>query len=90
MNKRELVASIAESSSISKARAGRALNVVLAKMVGAMEKGERVNLSGFGCFRVKERAVQKGRNPQTGEPIAIPAHNTVKFKAGNDLRGKVV
>ena len=89
MNKRELVAAIAESGSISKASAVRALNVVLEKMVGAMENGERVNLSGFGCFRVKERAVQKGRNPQTGKPIVIPAHNTVKFKAGNNLRRKV-
>ena len=89
MNKRELVAAIAESGSISKAGAVRALNVVLEKMVGAMEKGERVNLSGFGCFRVKERADQKGRNPQTGEPIDIPAHNTVKFKAGNNLKSKV-
>lgn len=89
MNKKELVTAIAESGDMSKSSAGRALDAVLGKMVDAMEKGERVNLSGFGCFKVKERAIQKGRNPQTGEPITIPAHNTVKFKVGKTLRGRV-
>ena len=58
-------------------------------MAGAMEKGERVTLAGFGSFRVVQRAAQKGRNPQTGETIKIKASNVVKFKAGKKLKDSV-
>ncbi len=85
MNKGELVATIAEAGGITKVQAEQALNRVLTNMVDAMEKGERVTLSGFGSFRVVERAEQKGRNPQNGESIVIPAHNVVKFKPGKHL-----
>lgn len=85
MNKGKLVATIAEVGGITKVRAELALNKVLANMADAMEKGERVTLSGFGSFRVVERAAQKGRNPQTGQSIIIPAHNVVKFKPGKNL-----
>jgi DNA-binding protein HU-beta len=89
MNKGELVASIAEANGMTKVQAEKALNRVLAKMAGAMEKGERVTLSGFGSFRVVERSEQKGRNPHTGKSIVIPAHNVVKFKPGKKLCSKV-
>ena len=85
MNKGELVATIAEVGKISKVRAEQALNTVLSNMADAMEKGERVTLSGFGSFSVVQRAAQKGRNPQTGQSIVIPAHNVVKFKPGKNL-----
>lgn len=85
MNKGELVATIAEQSGITKVQAELALNRVLSNMAKAMEKGERVTLAGFGSFRVVERAEQKGRNPQTGQAIVIPAHNVVKFKPGKHL-----
>lgn len=85
MNKGELVATIAEACEITKVRAEQALNTVLSNMAGAMEKGERVTLSGFGSFRVVQRAAQKGRNPQTGQSLVIPAHNVVKFKPGKNL-----
>ena len=88
MNKGELVATIAEAGNITKVRAEQALNIVLSNMAGAMEKGERVTLSGFGSFRVVQRAAQKGRNPQTGQPIVIPAHNVVKFKPGKNLSSR--
>ena len=89
MNKKELVATIATTGGMSKAHAGRALNAVLTKMASAMENGERVTLSGFGSFRIVERATQKGRNPRTGESIIIPAHNSVKFKPGKNLNSRV-
>ncbi|MBW2659734.1 MAG: HU family DNA-binding protein [Deltaproteobacteria bacterium] len=89
MNKKELIATIATSGGMSKVNAGRALNVVLTNIVGAMEKGERVTLSGFGCFKVVERATKRGRNPRTGQPLTIPAHNTVKFKPGKHLNHRV-
>jgi DNA-binding protein HU-beta len=89
MNKGELIAEIAEVGGLTKVRAEEALNSVLAHMSGAMEKGERMTLSGFGSFKVVERAEQKGRNPQTGQSITIPAHNVVKFKPGKNLCSRV-
>lgn len=89
MNKSELVATIAETGGMTKVRAAEALDKVLANMAMAMEKGERVTLSGFGSFKVVERAAQKGRNPQTGKSITIPAHNVVKFKPGKNLCERV-
>jgi DNA-binding protein HU-beta len=89
MNKGELVASIAEAGNMTKIRAEEVLNRVLANMAGAMEKGERVSIAGFGSFRVVERAEQKGRNPQNGQDITIPAHNVVKFKPGKHLCGRL-
>lgn len=89
MNKGELIATIAEGGGITKVCAEKALNRVLLNMTEAMEKGERVTLSGFGSFKVVERAEQKGRNPQSGETIIIPAHNVVKFKPGKNLCSRV-
>lgn len=89
MNKGELVAAIAEAGNVTKVRAEEVLNSVLANMATAMENGERITISGFGSFKVVERAEQKGRNPQTGKSITIPAHNVVKFKPGKNLYNKV-
>ncbi|MBU0944571.1 MAG: HU family DNA-binding protein [Proteobacteria bacterium] len=89
MNKSELVASIAESANTTKVAAEQALNVVLNNMVKAMKEGEKVSLLGFGTFSVVERVKKKGRNPQTGQDIIIPAHKVVKFKPGKSLYGRV-
>ncbi len=89
MNKSELVATIAESGGMTKVMAELALNRVLSQMADAMEKGDRVTLSGFGSFRVVERATQIGRNPQTGQSLVIPAHNVVRFKPGKNLCERV-
>ncbi len=89
MNKGELVASIADLGGMTKSQAEQALNTVLSNMANAMEKGEKVILSGFGSFRVVERAAQKGRNPQNGQSIVIPAHNVVKFRPARILWEKV-
>lgn len=86
MNKTELIEQIAESTGVTKVTAGKALDSFLANMGKAMEQGDRVIVSGFGSFHVAERAEQKGRNPQTGETISIPAHNVVKFRPGKKLR----
>ena len=85
MNKSELVATIAASGDLTKTAAGKALESVLSHLAEAMARGERVTLSGFGSFRVVERAEQKGRNPQTGQAMTIPAHNVVKFRPGKKL-----
>ncbi len=89
MNKAELIARIAETTGVTKVTAGKALDSFLTNMSKAMEDGERVIVSGFGSFHVSRRAEQKGRNPQTGETISIPAHNVVKFRPGKRLRSRV-
>ena len=89
MNKAELVEAIASSADLSKADAKRALDAFIDTTTGALKKGDRVALVGFGSFSVSKRAARKGRNPQTGKEIKIAAKNVVRFKAGADLAGKV-
>lgn len=90
MNKAELIDKMVEATGITRVLAGKALDCVLNNMGKAMKDGERVIFSGFGSFHVAERAEQKGRNPQTGETISIPAHKVVKFKPGKKLRRRVM
>ena len=85
MNKGELVARISEAGGMTKVEAKRALEVVIANMTTAMKKGEKVTITGFGTFRVMDRAAQKGRNPQTGKEITIPARKVVKFRPAKKL-----
>ena len=89
MNKTELIAQIAETTGVTKVTSRKALDSFFANMGKAMEEGERVIVSGFGSFQVTKRAEKKGRNPQTGETISIPAHNVVKFRPGKRLRSLV-
>ena len=89
MNKAELVDAMAEGAGISKADAKRALDAFVGATTGALAKGDRVSLVGFGSFSVTHRGARKGRNPQTGKEITIKAKNVIKFKAGAELNGKV-
>jgi DNA-binding protein HU-beta len=85
MNKSELIDAIAESSGITKADAGRALEGFTGAVTGALSRGDSVTLVGFGTFSVKDRAERVGRNPQTGREITIQAAKMAKFKAGKSL-----
>ncbi|WP_281167137.1 HU family DNA-binding protein [Algicola sagamiensis] len=89
MNKSELVASIAQQADISKADAGRALDSLMQTTQDALAKGDDIVLVGFGTFTVSERNARKGRNPQTGEEIQIPASKLPTFKAGKALKEAV-
>ena len=89
MNKSELIDAIADSADISKAAAGRAVDAVVEAITGALKSGDQVTLIGFGTFSVTKRSARKGRNPQTGKEINIPAKKVVKFKAGAGLQGKI-
>lgn len=89
MNKAELIEAVASESGLSKADAKRALDAFVNTTSGALKKGDRVALVGFGSFSVSARAARKGRNPQTGKEITIAAKKVVKFKAGSDLSGTV-
>ena len=88
MNKGELIAKIAEAG-LTKKDAGVALDAAIAAIGDALAKGESVQLIGFGTFGVKERSAREGRNPRTGEVVAIPASKAPYFKAGKALKDKV-
>lgn len=85
MNKAELIDAIASGADLTKADAKRALDAFINATSDALKNGDRVALVGFGSFSVSEREERKGRNPQTGAEITIPAKKVVKFKAGAEL-----
>jgi DNA-binding protein HU-beta len=85
MNKAELIDAIAAQSGLTKADGKKALDAFIAATTDALKKGDRVALVGFGSFSVSSREERKGRNPQTGKEITIPAKKVVKFKAGAEL-----
>ena len=86
MNKNDLVDAVAERTGLAKSDAARAVEAVLGAVTDALRKGETVALSGFGSFVAKTRAARTGRNPRTGESIAIPASRAPAFKAGKGLK----
>lgn len=89
MNKTELASAVAKSIHITKKAAEEAVDAVFETITDTLAKGEKVRISGFGVFETVERAARKGRNPQTGEEIDIPATVTPKFKAGKALKEAV-
>lgn len=89
MNKAELIDAIASEANLTKADAKRALDAFIGATTNALKKGDRVALVGFGSFSVSKREARKGRNPQSGMVITIPAKKVVKFKAGAELADKV-
>ena len=86
MNKAELIAKIAEESKLTKKASEAALDAFVASVQGALKKGDKVQLVGFGTFEVRQRAARKGRNPQTKEENKIPASKAPVFKAGKALK----
>ena len=89
MNKTELINAIAAEAKLTKVQAKAALEATLAAIEGALIKGDKVALIGFGTFSINEKAARTGRNPSNGKKIQIPAKKVVKFKAGADLAKKV-
>lgn len=86
MNKAELVSAVAEKADLTKKESERVINAVFAAVEEALARGDKVQLVGFGTFEVREREARKGRNPQTGEEINIPATKVPAFKAGKALK----
>lgn len=89
MNKTELIAAVAESAAISKKDAEAAVKAVFGTIEGALKKGDKVQLIGFGTFEVRARAAKEGRNPKTGEKMTIKASKVPAFKAGAALKEAV-
>jgi len=89
MNKAELIDKVAVAAELNKASATRAVEAVFDNIAATLKSGEQVTLSGFGNFSVAARAARTGRNPRTGESIAIAASKNPKFKAGKGLKDAV-
>jgi len=89
MTKQELIDRIAMNADLSKASAARALDAALDAIKGALKKGQKVTLVGFGTFGTTKRKARKGRNPRTGQVINIPASRTPKFTSGKTLKDAV-
>ncbi len=89
MTKAELVAIMAKEAGITKSAAEKALEAFINGVKGALARGDKVTLVGFGTFLVAERAERRGRNPQTKEEIVIPASKVPKFKPGKALKDLV-
>ena len=89
MNKGELVEALSKKANMSKTQAGEVLDSLLDTIVSNLKKGKEVNITGFGNFSVQHRNSRKGRNPQTGEELTIPARDVPKFKAVKNLKEAV-
>lgn len=86
MNKTEIIEHIAAQADISKTAAGKALDATVDAIRTALQKGESVQIIGFGSFGVSKRAARTGRNPRTGEAIKIKASKVPKFTPGKALK----
>jgi len=86
MNKTDLVAVVAAKTGLTKKDAERVINTTLETVTQTLEKGEKVQLSGFGLFDVKMREPRVGQNPRTKETIQIPATKQPVFKASKSLK----
>ena len=89
MNKAELIAAMADESGLTKKDAEKAQKAFTDVVAAELQKGEKIQLVGFGTFEVSQRAAREGRNPQSGETMSIPASIAPKFKAGKALKDLV-
>lgn len=86
MTKSELIDALAQRSSLTKARAELVVNCVFDAMTEALQRGEGIEIRGFGSFTVRPYKPYSGRNPRTGEPVEVPAKRLPFFKVGKELK----
>lgn len=89
MRKQDLVRAVAQEAKLTEAQATAAVNALIDAIQDSLAKGDEVNISGFGAFRVVERAARQGRNPRTGEEMQIGARKSAAFRAGTQLKRAV-
>ena len=89
MNKRDLVAQIAQDTGATKLSAAAAVDSMLETITRALKKGEAITFVGFGTFRTTQRRARVAKNPRTGLAIKIPRRRVVRFTAGKALRSAV-
>ncbi|NLU51174.1 MAG: HU family DNA-binding protein [Syntrophomonadaceae bacterium] len=90
MNKTDLVGQVAVKADMPKKDVEKVINALFTTIESSLKEGDKVQLIGFGTFEIRERQARKGRNPQTGEEIEIPATRVPAFKAGKALKDAVV
>ena len=89
MNKSELVEKLADRAKITKKKAEHVVNLVFEQMTEALQRGDRIEIRGFGSFTSKSYDAYTGRNPRTGETIHVPAKRLPFFKVGKELKERV-
>ncbi len=89
MNKAELVEEVAGQVGLTKRVCREAIDAITSTITDSLARGEKVTLVGFGSFKVRKRKARRGRNPQTGEEIQIPAKDVPKFEPGKNLKEAV-
>jgi integration host factor subunit beta len=86
MTKADLVEQVARESDMTKKDAEQLVEIIFDSIISALNKGEKIELRGFGSFRTRQRGARKGRNPKTGAPVQIPAKRVAYFKPGKELK----
>jgi len=86
MTKAELVEDVARAAELTKKDAERLVEIVFESIIETLNQGQKIELRGFGSFRVRERGARRGRNPKTGDPVSIPAKRVPYFKPGKELK----
>ena len=90
MTKAELVEDVARAAELTKKDAERLVEIVFESIIETLNQGEKIELRGFGSFRVRERGARRGRNPKTGDPVSIPAKRVPYFKPGKNSSTTIV
>ena len=86
MTKAELVEEVARAAELTKKDSEVIVDEVFKNIIQALNRGEKIELRGFGSFRVRQRDARRGRNPKTGTPVDIPAKRVPYFKPGKELK----
>ena len=89
MTKAELVERVSEQINLTKKQTEVIVNILFQSITEALSQGDKVELRGFGSFRIRHRNPREGRNPKTGDSVDIPAKKVPFFKAGKELREMV-
>jgi integration host factor subunit beta len=86
MTKAEIIKILADQVGLTRRQAAEVLSLVLDRVVDAIQRGEKVELRGFGSFRTRKRRARAGRNPRTGAQVSVPPKVVPYFKPGKQLR----
>ena len=86
MTKAELVDTVSRASDLTRKHSEVIVDAVFSSIIDALHKGEKIELRGFGSFRIRRRDSRTGRNPKTGAGVLVPAKKVPHFKAGKELR----
>ena len=86
MTKAQLIDEVARVADLSRKHAELIIDIFFQSIVNALERGEKIELRGFGSFRIRQRNARQGRNPKTGETVSVPAKRIPYFKPGRELK----